>query len=231
MSGRGRTGVDDPARAVAMCRRFKSGETMQAIATDYQISRERVRQILKKYGGLVGADGGEARAAQIKRNKMLAARDAKSLERYGCTFAQHKMLIDMAIGMPIYRSPCRAYVGQRNNAYKRGIEWKLTLWEWWCIWEKSGKWGCRGRGQGGYVMARKGDAGGYEVGNVFICLATENNSETPQKKSGLPRGVSKRVVGNYVAFVAHKMIGGEKHRLGSFKTPDAAHNAYLAFTG
>lgn len=52
--GRGRprtkTGVIDTSRAAAMSARYLAGETHEAIAKDYGISRERVRQVLRKAG-------------------------------------------------------------------------------------------------------------------------------------------------------------------------------------
>lgn len=65
----------------------------------------------------------------------------------------------------IYR---KAYTQHKSNAKQRGIEMRLTLEEWKDIWLSSGKWDERGRGADKYCMCRNGDAGHYELGNVFI---------------------------------------------------------------
>lgn len=230
--------VIDTDRADAMCQRFKRGHTMQNIASDYGISRERVRQIIKKHAGLTCKDGGYSLGAierkkirQEKNSVRLARLEANCIKRHGCTRAQFKMVNAMYSKDSYYKSPIGAFTTQRNSANNRGIEWKFTFWEWWCIWRDSGKWEQRGIGQGKYCMARKGDVGAYEAGNVFISLCVENNSNRPQKKSGLPRGVRKIEKGNYQAFAATAMVKGRMNFIGTFRTPEAASAAYLEFTG
>lgn len=53
----------------------------------------------------------------------------------------------------------------------------LTLDQWKQIWFASGKWDQRGRGADKYCMCRIGDAGAYEMGNVFIELGAKNVSD------------------------------------------------------
>lgn len=71
----------------------------------------------------------------------------------------------------------RAYRLQRHHSKQRNIPFLLTFEEWSALWVESGKWEQRGRLKGQYVMARFGDQGAYEVGNVRICLAEENRAE------------------------------------------------------
>lgn len=71
----------------------------------------------------------------------------------------------------------KAFTTQRSKSKKRGILFLLSFDEWWSIWRASGRWHERGRGQGQYCMARFGDVGAYEVGNVKIILRTDNTSE------------------------------------------------------
>jgi NUMOD3 motif len=71
-------------------------------------------------------------------------------------------------------TPRFKYMTQRTSAQTRGIPFLLTFEEWWRIWEDSGHWAARGRRRGQYVMARRGDQGAYEVGNVVIRCAEEN---------------------------------------------------------
>src|SRR6187399_904457 len=69
------------------------------------------------------------------------------------------------------------YHAHKQDAKRRGIPFLLTFAEWQDIWQSSGKWDQRGCRKGQYVMARPGDQGGYEVGNVKICPVRENMAE------------------------------------------------------
>jgi len=93
----------------------------------------------------------------------------------------------------------KAYTQQKSNAKQRGVEFVLTFDEWKQIWLYSGKWEQRGRGAEKYCMCRVGDAGCYQVGNVFIGLGKHNvrdgnlgkldSNETKRKKSEALRGM------------------------------------------
>ena len=76
-----------------------------------------------------------------------------------------------------WKGPRGRYHRHKFNAKKRGVEFLLTFEEWWDIWQASGKWEQRGKGRGQYVMARSGDQGAYERGNVRICPVRENLAE------------------------------------------------------
>jgi hypothetical protein len=163
--------------------------------------------------------------------KRLKKRDARCLEKHGCMYWQLKDLRafcrEMADeGVHRERQPIGAFCRQRQNAKNRGIKWDLKLWDWWMIWDASGKWEQRGRGAG-YVMSRYGDEGPYQKDNVYICLARENNSQRKEKQSGLPMGVDKYQYGE--GFQARAMKGGKMHFLGVYPTPDVAELAYLIF--
>ena len=82
--------------------------------------------------------------------------------------------------MPYLREP---YQQQKRNAKRRGIPFLLTFNEWIAIWETSGKLDYRGRKSGQYVMARPGDTGAYEQGNVKIITHIENTSEWPRTEA------------------------------------------------
>ena len=75
------------------------------------------------------------------------------------------------------KSPRGRFVMHRKNAKRRDIPFFMTFDQWWEIWQTSGHWKQRGRGRRKYVMARFGDCGGYEVGNIKIILNSENSSE------------------------------------------------------
>lgn len=71
--------------------------------------------------------------------------------------------------------PRRAFQKQASNAKARGIPWRFTFEEWWGIWEPH--FSKRGRHSDDLVMARFGDQGAYEVGNVEIKTARANVRE------------------------------------------------------
>lgn len=224
-----KTGPDK--RASQMIALYRSGHTLVHTGAVFSVTRERVRQIITKYAGRLSATCGQSMITRSKRDRARAERNDRCLAKWGCGLDEYRRIRaiekDMlAQGFGAYRTPRFAYSSQRNNARHRGIPWELTLGQWWSIWEASGKWEQRGRGQG-YVMCRRGDAGPYAVGNVFIATARENCSDRRQKKSGLPMGVSLKR-GRYVAHRTY--VGVKKHYIGSFDTPEQAHAAYLTFT-
>jgi hypothetical protein len=221
--------IDSAARAARMAEMFRSGQTLAAIGEEYGVSRERVRQIISKHHGLRAEDGGISVAAKARNSARADARERRCLEQYGCTYADWRSLA--LIGRQMIRAgasqsmtPIGAYCTQRHNAKKRGIEWRFTLWSWWQVWHRSGKWEFRGRGQG-YVMCRHGDEGAYAPGNVFIALHTQNSSEIFRGRvRHLPIGVQKC----RRRYHAQRMIGGTLRSLGYFLTPEEAHAAYIA---
>jgi hypothetical protein len=80
-----------------------------------------------------------------------------------------------------------AYHRHKSAARRRRIPFLLTFEQWWEIWFFSGKWEQRGRRKGQYCMARFGDLGGYEVGNVRIILGRDNLAEADQSYRSRPR--------------------------------------------
>ena len=78
-----------------------------------------------------------------------------------------------------YKDPLRRrYSMQKSGARVRGIEFRLSYEQWLAIWTESGHLDERGRGPAKYCMARCGDRGAYEVGNVKIITLIENVAET-----------------------------------------------------
>lgn len=218
-------------RAEVMVALYRDGYTLQEIGTQFGITRERARQLMSKHFGVSAVNGGKHVLAEQTRAKRTRTLDARCFRVHGCSFAQWKQLKLIgdemrAAGRGKYQTPIYAFRNQRNNSANRGIAWDLTLWQWWTIWEQSGHWAERGRGQG-YVMCRTGDVGPYSVGNVFIAKAAENSSEAQLHKRldpSLPIGVRREPTGR---FSAHRTIKGSHLYLGVFDTPELAHAAYL----
>lgn len=79
----------------------------------------------------------------------------------------------------------KKYIQHRHDAAKRDIPFLLTFEEWWQLWQDSGKWDHYGCHKGQFCMARFGDKGAYEVGNVRICSTEENHAEWNDKHKEL----------------------------------------------
>lgn len=159
-------------RAAEMADLYRAGRTLQQIGTQYGLTRERVRQLMAKYHGVTARDGGKSvqlkRAAEIRQRK----RDQKAWAKHGCSYGEYRALTEM-------KKPTRAYASQKRNAAVRGIPWEMNLWQWWTIWQQSGKWDERGRRGDAYVMCRKDDQGPYSPENVYIATLRHNSSVQP----------------------------------------------------
>ena len=142
---------------------YRRGRTLQEIGDDFDLTRERIRQILKARG-LTWLDGGNHKKAERRIND----KKIKCYEKYGCSREQWRLIPSKAR---------RAWSYQKRNSRDRGIGFELKLWDWWIIWQKSGKWEQRGRLGHQYVMCRKADTGPYNAQNAFIALARENSSQ------------------------------------------------------
>lgn len=154
-----------------MKRLFLRGETLHEIGQKYGVSRERVRQILSRFG-VTGKDGGAKKRGEDNKDRRLQERQYSCMERWGCTLEQWEYL--RGFDKDYYATPIGQYAVQKYNAKKRGIEFTLTLWEWWEIWRDSGRYKKRGRCDGEYVMARFLDKGAYDRLNVYITTCNEN---------------------------------------------------------
>jgi len=86
-----------------------------------------------------------------------------------------------AHGIPEYSY--QAWRAHRNAAARRGIRFGFTVLRWHLWWDAAllalGPDARRGRRRGEYVMARYGDAGAYEVGNVYAATHKENAADIP----------------------------------------------------
>lgn len=154
------------SREFQMAALYTSGKTLNEIGQEFGITRERVRQLLARFFGINAQDGGAHKRSIDNRSEIEAKRDAKSLKKWGCSYDDYANLRAL-------KKPTRVFGRQKNSARQRGIEWNLTLWQWWSIWQQSGHWTNRGRGNG-YQMCRKGDQGPYSVDNVYIASGVKN---------------------------------------------------------
>jgi len=221
-------GESDQRRVEEMAALYKAGYTLERIGAQYGITRERVRQVLTKHKGMNRQSGGHYATSEARKLREVARKNARYIAKYGCTFEQWQSVRDYGrqTGAGRCRTPLGAFINQKNNAKHRGIGWELKFWQWWTIWQQSGHWDDRGRGQG-YAMCRVGDAGPYAAGNVYIATSIQNSSEAQQNRKrnrDLPIGVRETKSGRYAA---SRCIGGVKLRLGTHDTPELAYAAYL----
>lgn len=215
-----RTPSTHKARSDRMASMYRQGLTLEKIGQHFELTRERVRQILRKMG-VTRYHGGRSAVAKSIRQHKRAGVEARSLAKWGVSFDE--MQLHRAAGL------VHVYTQQRNNANRRGIVWGINFAQWLGVWNESGKLEQRGRGKGHYVMSRMRDAGGYVMGNVHIQLSTENNSEGIRKALGnkaANTGVWNLLPGTRKPWQA--AVG--RKRLGFFETEAeavAARNAYL----
>lgn len=230
-------------RAKQMAQSYVAGLTLKKIGEIHGVTRERVRQILARQG-ITGSDGGKALVANRKRKareiRIAADRDARCQSVYGCSFAVIQAICGDDVSLTKNKIT-RAFTRQKVNAVMRGIEFAMTFAEWWSVWQQSGHWHERGRGQG-YVMARNGDSGPYAIGNVHICTQSQNSKESfiktpahvraakraanPNAKSILGRGRGYTKLKRCVTRPYQVMCGSK--RIGCFATEEEARAAYLA---
>ena len=154
-------------RTEKMARLFEAGKTFEDIGSQFQLSRQRVQQILAPLG-YNKTTGGKFMLGVQRRAKLLEKRDQRYIRLYGFSFDQ------MA---PFRRDgSLRKFIIHRKHAKARGIGWQLSFAEWWDAWQQSGYWQRRGRGTG-YCMARNGDAGPYAIGNIYFCTGSQNTKD------------------------------------------------------
>lgn len=197
---------------------YEAGMTLEQIGQRYGVTRERIRQILKRLG-LTGEHGGIKKRAQVKREKIAASRDASYIARFGVDYA-HYIVIRDGGGVSAFRQ-------QRTNAARRGIGWHLSLGDFWRIWQESGRWQERGRGKGKYCLARYADRGDYTIGNVWVCSFPENCREANSHSKRGNNNIHFLYPGTRKPWLAKH---GKKH-IGVFATreeAEAAKREYLS---
>jgi len=218
------------------------GKTLEEIGQHFNLTRERVRQILALHG-LTRLDGGNSTKMFLsaqdriqKEKELLAKREARIWKQTGMTLDQWQDHVSIYGNDSDKRSPFHKFKNQKNSARHRLIEWRLTFKEWWELWQESGHWHERGPGKS-YCMARYGDSGAYAVENVYICTVGENFSDSYIVKpwherwpSGHPGSHARKGRGwTYISKLKTNPYRAQcaKKYLGQFPTAEAAHAAYL----
>ena len=150
----------------------------------------------------------------------------------------HKAIMDQKI-FAIPERDYQAYREQYHIAKRRGIPFHFTLLQWRLWWrtelaklEPGAK---RGRGKDNYVMARYGDRGAYEPGNVFATRPAGNMADRDPAAAqdamhkathtrnlrGKPRGYHLRIRGD--GHPKAKAVTTPAGRYGSIALASEAH--------
>lgn len=158
-------------RAAEMAQLYRSGQTLEVIGRQFQMSRERVRQILRVYYHFNRRFGGAHVASEQRAQRAAEAREQRFRRRYGMSSAERKAHIAQYGSSMRKGSPLNVFINQRRTMiYTHGIPWELTFVEWWEVWQKSGKWEDRKRATRGesYCLGRLKGSGSFNIDNVCI---------------------------------------------------------------
>lgn len=210
-------------KVAKMAEMYRQGLTLADIGRQFGCTREYVRQLIRATG-VLASDGGRAvRSRSLKSTAVSKQRLAQAKQE-----AKHGVPYDL---LQVLRSngATSAYQRQRENSKKRAVEFKLTLAQWWAVWQASGKFHLRGTGRGKYCMSRVRDDGPYELGNVHVQLSTENSREAVAKWEGKTKPI-KGVFCLYPGREKAWLAAFGKVRLGFYATAEeagAARQAYM----
>lgn len=207
-------------RAQRMATMYRQGLTLEKIGAEFNLTRERVRQVITKCG-----------AARSRLDMLATFKESKAAQKQAQIAA--RIMAAWGVDRELHHElrangTIRAFEQQKQSSSNRGITWALSFAQWYAIWQASGKLHLRGRGKGRYCMARIRDEGGYVLGNVHVQLASDNSADAVKKWAGKFKahmGVFCLYPGREMAWLAK--VG--RCRLGFFPSIEAATAAREAF--
>jgi len=152
--------------------------SMQEIANEFDVTREAIRQILKKYG-YTNKDGGMAYKTKIKREKERKSvdwkKDRKAKKIYGCD-SQTVSEINSGRLLTCHLAPALRYKGYIRYLKLNNIKYSLTLPEWYDIWIKSGHYSEDPSDKYKHNMVRIDDTKPVTADNVKILPSKEHGT-------------------------------------------------------
>jgi hypothetical protein len=161
----------DWSRENKIIEEYLKGKTLRSIGEEHGLSYQRIEQIIKR-NNINKKSGGHFLKCKIKKEEKERVRDDRYIKRYGCDYKTYRDLLNLKDGNG--NNPQRCYKSQKSAARYRKIEFNLKFFEWWELWQESGKWEKRGLHVGQYVMCRYFDEGAYSKDNVYIATYSEN---------------------------------------------------------
>jgi hypothetical protein len=151
--------------------------TMTDLGVQEGLTRERIRQLLKKAGltrknGLKALSRG-ARKEVLKRQ----ADDRHCLHMYGCDLAVMRSITNAHSRRGLVSHPMvQKWIQHRNNAHRRSIPWNLTFPEYAEI--VGPHLLTMNLSRGGMVLGRKDKTGPFSKENCQMLTLAENSKET-----------------------------------------------------
>lgn len=171
-----------PETEKELCAEFEAGKTTTELSAKYEMTRQGVHRILKK-NGLTRANGGKSKAV-ADRKAQEATIPSTLADRHGCSPEQWEQL--RAMDEDYKKTPLSAFNTFKNNfqnLYKE-VVFDMTLWEWWTLWEESGRWAQHARNpEGMWVMAQIDRALPLTKNNARIIPFGQLMKETRKPKS------------------------------------------------
>lgn len=178
------------ATIVAM---YADGQSSGDIGPQFDVSEERVRQIVRA-AGLERTDGGAAIRnrqrldTEAKKRQAYRARFAKY---YGCPYEEiQRIRTEFGVG----RDPVDAFRDQRRFLRRANprVRWTLTLPQWWSVWKASRAWRYKRWMLGSYGMERINPRKGWVLGNVHIVRTQARKKAAIRTKRLRDRHVKQR---------------------------------------
>lgn len=176
------TGVPSKVNTSGAVEMYKAGATLAEIGAQFGVTRERIRQILRREK-VTSSEGGQAIQTLLETPlKQIAKKDRdegmerRCLKTWGIPRFKYLEIVRQYGRSGQRGSPLTQYVHQRKSAKQRSVAWEMNFAEWWKIWQDSGHYDKRGRGHG-YMMCRFGDTGPYAAGNVEIITGVQNSAD------------------------------------------------------
>lgn len=200
--------IPNEARELDMCRRYESGETLQAIGDRYGVTRERVRQLINPHG-FTGANGGIHVVAEASRSARRTAletrRNTQYLASYGCSYDDFRLL-NQGMAASDTGSAAWAYRTQKFNAKRDSIPWEISFPEWIGLWAAVGGFAARGRFRNGLVLGRIDKSGPFTLANT--CITSHATNSADARVQALARK-GKQIAGN-VGSTSHGAVASRK---------------------
>ena len=155
--------MDNTERNQYLADQYRKGRTLEELGREVGVSRERVRQIVAKYG-TKSSECGASKRAEERKAKVLDERDQRYLQKYGLPYAEYVQARNDG-----YQ---KAWADQKRNAQRRRIGWHLTLKGFIEVWE--GKFHLRGKRRDALVMTRVDLDKPFTKHNVKIVTLAES---------------------------------------------------------